>query len=143
MPKTLDKPPGIASRARINRTHKGLPRRSRTAKAGWSRERRAKQAELIRKSKPWLKSTGPRTEEGKARSASNALKHGFRSRAFIERIREERQLVRDATTIIALAKSLLRTVDARSLRGPHITLWTADPEVDSRPGLPNPPVKPL
>jgi hypothetical protein len=110
---------------------------------GWSPERRAKQAELIRASKPWLKSTGPRTEEGKARSASNALKHGFRSRAFIERIREERQLVRDAAETIALTKALLSALAARRIGRQHITLWTGDPEVDGRPGLPNPPVKPL
>jgi len=132
MTKTLGKPPRNAPRARIKRAHKS-----------WSPERRAKQAELIRSNKPWLKSTGPRTAEGKARTASNALKHGFRSRAYIERIREERQLVHDATAIIALAKSLLRTLEARALRGPHITVWTGDPDLDGRRAQPNPPVKSL
>jgi hypothetical protein len=127
MTKTLDRHPRKASRARIKRAHKG-----------WSPERRAKQAELIRTSKPWLKSTGPRTEEGKARAAPNALKHGFRSRAFIERVREERQLIHDAGAIIALAKIILRTVESRSMRVPHITVWTGDPETDggSAPGSP-------
>jgi len=47
MTKTLNKPPRKAPRARIKRAHKGLPRRSALrAKAGWSPERRAKQAEL-------------------------------------------------------------------------------------------------
>lgn len=40
--------------------------------AGWTPERRAKQAENIRRWKPWKKSTGPRTLEGKARSSRNA-----------------------------------------------------------------------
>ena len=43
-------------------------------KSGWSKERRAKQAEAIRRWQPWNKSTGPRTEQGKAKSARNADK---------------------------------------------------------------------
>ncbi len=41
---------------------------------GWTPERRARQAEAIRRWKPWEKSTGPKTDEGKAASASNFLK---------------------------------------------------------------------
>ena len=141
MTKTLDKPPRNAPRARLKRAHKGLSRRSSAAaKAGWSPERRAKQGQLIRAGKPWLKSTGPRTAEGKARTASNALKHGFRSRAYIERIREERQLVHEATAIIA--KALLRIREARALRGPH-TVWTEGPYLHAHRAQPNPPVKSL
>ena len=43
---------------------------------GWTPERRARQAELIRTWKPWDKSTGPRTDEGKARTARNGFKGG-------------------------------------------------------------------
>lgn len=43
---------------------------------GWTPERKARQAELIRIWKPWLRSTGPRTDEGKARAARNAFKNG-------------------------------------------------------------------
>jgi len=110
----------------------------RRPKGEWTPERRAKQAELIRGTKPWLKSTGPRTEQGKARSASNALKHGFRSRAFIELVRNERQLIRDAGAMIALAKTILRTVKARSMRIPHITVWTGEPARAGRPAQPEP-----
>lgn len=42
--------------------------------SSWTPERRAKQAEAIRRWQPWNKSTGPRTEEGKARSSRNADK---------------------------------------------------------------------
>jgi len=48
---------------------------------GWTPERRRLQAERIRKQKPWLRSTGPRTVQGKAISCRNALIHGMRSRA--------------------------------------------------------------
>ncbi len=41
---------------------------------GWTEERRKKQAEAIRRWKPWEKSTGPRTEAGKNNCKMNALK---------------------------------------------------------------------
>lgn len=47
----------------------------------WTEERRARQAEAIRRWKPWKRSTGPRTVEGKATAAMNGLKHGGRSQA--------------------------------------------------------------
>lgn len=42
--------------------------------SSWTPERRAKQAEAIRRWQPWNRSTGPRTDEGKARSSRNADK---------------------------------------------------------------------
>ena len=44
----------------------------------WTPEARLRQAEAIRDWLPWRKSTGPRTAEGKARSAQNAWKGGLR-----------------------------------------------------------------
>ena len=44
--------------------------------SGWTTERRARQALLIRTWRPWEKSTGPRTDEGKARASRNAFKGG-------------------------------------------------------------------
>ena len=43
---------------------------------GWTPERRAQQAELIRQWRPWEKSTGPRTPDGKNTVARNAYKGG-------------------------------------------------------------------
>lgn len=46
---------------------------------GWSPERRARQAEAIRRWKPWLKSTGPTSRRGKLASAANFRAHKRRS----------------------------------------------------------------
>ncbi len=45
----------------------------------WTEEQRRTQAEKIRAWRPWLKSTGPRTAQGKVKSSKNAFKHGIRS----------------------------------------------------------------
>lgn len=46
---------------------------------GWTLERRQRQAELIRSWRPWAKSTGPRSLEGKERVSRNAWKGGHRA----------------------------------------------------------------
>jgi hypothetical protein len=45
---------------------------------GWTSERRAQQAQAIRRWRPWEHATGPRTADGKARSARNADRGGQR-----------------------------------------------------------------
>lgn len=45
----------------------------------WTPERRAAQAERMRQTKPWLQTTGPKTEAGKQAVKNNAYKHGLRS----------------------------------------------------------------
>ncbi len=45
----------------------------------WTPEARKQQSELIRRHRPWARSTGPRTAAGKAKSARNAYKHGGRA----------------------------------------------------------------
>lgn len=47
---------------------------------GWTPERRQRQAELVRQWRPWAKSTGPRSLEGKERVSRNAWKGGHRSK---------------------------------------------------------------
>lgn len=45
---------------------------------GWTPERRARQAELIRLWRPWEKSTGPKTAKGKSVVSQNSFKGGWR-----------------------------------------------------------------
>lgn len=47
---------------------------------GWTEERKARQRAAIQRWKPWKRSTGPRTDEGKARVARNAYRGGERQK---------------------------------------------------------------
>jgi hypothetical protein len=49
-----------------------------TRRNGWTEARRRRQAALIRAWRPWTRSTGPRTAEGKAKVARNGYKGGMR-----------------------------------------------------------------
>lgn len=42
----------------------------------WTEAERMRQAEIIRRAKPWKKSTGPRTQAGKEKSKMNAYQDG-------------------------------------------------------------------
>lgn len=46
--------------------------------SGWTPQRRARQAELIRQWRPWEQSTGLRSAEGKAVASRNAWAGGIR-----------------------------------------------------------------
>ena len=61
---------------------------------GWTPERRARQAALIRTWKPWCQSTGPRSAEGKARAAQNGFK-GARWRVLQALTKEMNALMRE------------------------------------------------
>jgi len=60
---------------------------------GWTPERRARQAELIRRWRPWEQATGPKTVAGKARVSRNADKGGEwrRLRELSRALREQRR----------------------------------------------------
>ncbi len=47
----------------------------------WTQEERLRQSQIICKWRPWEKSTGAKTEAGKAVSKMNAYKHGGRATA--------------------------------------------------------------
>ena len=68
---------------------------------GWTPERRAKQAEAIRRWRPWERSTGPKTEAGKTASSMNAEKHGMRGRDALDAGQELRRFLRSCRERLA------------------------------------------
>ncbi len=62
---------------------------------GWTLERRERQAALIRTWRPWERSTGPRTDEGKDRSSKNASIHGEYNQEARTRRQEINALMKD------------------------------------------------
>lgn len=80
------------------------PPRKPRSHSGWSPARREKQSAMMRARRIWEKSTGPRTDGGKARSALNATKHGHRGaewREFYKLLADQRRYVR---WVLAMAK---------------------------------------
>jgi len=63
----------------------------------WTAERRQRQAALIPTWRPWQHATGPRTTEGKERSARNAYRGGYRPmlRDLARALREQEWLLDD------------------------------------------------
>jgi len=61
----------------------------------WTPESRQKQAETIRRCRPWTKSTGPTSEEGRARSSRNSWKGGLR--ASLRHYRDVLRQIEDTT----------------------------------------------
>jgi hypothetical protein len=59
----------------------------------WTQAQRVQQSEKIRQWKPWARSTGARTPEGKAVSSRNAYKGGVRAM-----LREMKVLLREQKT---------------------------------------------
>ncbi|MGX0935887.1 MULTISPECIES: hypothetical protein [Cupriavidus] len=74
---------------------------------GWTPERRAKQAEAIRRWSPWKQSTGPRTAAGKATASKNAWNDGQR-----EKLRELSRLI---NADIHAARELVNLVSAEAV----------------------------
>jgi translation initiation factor 2 beta subunit (eIF-2beta)/eIF-5 len=67
----------------------------------WTPEERLKQAEAIRRWKPWEKSTGPKTAQGKAKVRLNGLKTGEHTasmrnmRSMLNRMKRDRMAALD------------------------------------------------
>jgi hypothetical protein len=60
---------------------------------GWTPERKAAQRAAIYRWRPWEKSTGPKTAQGKGVVSHNAWKGGHRSRVLEGEMRALRRLI--------------------------------------------------
>lgn len=77
------------------------------AKHGWSPERRARQSAMMHANQIWLKSTGPKTKAGKARSSQNALKPWLKNnpdRVMNKALRAQTHYLTEIKRFIALKK---------------------------------------
>lgn len=72
----------------------------------WTQEEKDRQAALIRNWKPWDRSTGPSTVEGKNRSASNATKHGMRSAEWRGYRKQVNHLISESLKLEKIAGSI-------------------------------------
>lgn len=88
---------------------------------GWPPERRKAQAARLRAAKIWTRSTGPKTEKGKAICAANSRRHGFYSRGY-RALRKAMALYRQ---FLKLANQLLNT--KRACIKHHITAGNPTP----------------
>lgn len=70
----------------------------------WTTEERDRQAKIIQIWQPWKQSTGPKTDNGKAASALNAIKHGFRSSAVIGDVKSLKGIIEEQRTMIDMLR---------------------------------------
>jgi len=106
-----------------------LAKQGKTPAKGWSAERRACQALLIRQSRPWTCSTGPKTAQGKALSAINARTHGMRSAASVAHFRRIRRYLRRCRERNDLVAAHLRgLISMAELKASLAASFTLEPE---------------
>lgn len=92
---------------------------------GWTPERKLKQAQAIRRWKPWEQSTGPRSVEGKQRASRRGWKGGVRHelRLLSRTLRQHSALLRVGVFACALlACSYPREVAAQTPAGGIVTV---------------------
>lgn len=75
----LKRAPGLS---KLSRSEAG--KQNRAKRRGLSDSGRLRLREAILRNKPWEKSTGPKTPEGKARSSQNAKKLWWSGMSFLE-----------------------------------------------------------
>ena len=83
---------------------------------GWTLERRARQAKLIRRWRPWERSTGPRSAEGKARVSQSSYKGARRVvlRTLAKILRHQKSSAKRCCSLIFVGESEAADNDGRS-----------------------------
>jgi hypothetical protein len=86
----------------------------------WTEERRQAQRDRINRVKPWLKSTGAKTPEGKAISSQNAYTTGVAEyrRDMASMNAEIKAFKKDDQDSLDRLKKLLREMDKKFLKKP-------------------------
>lgn len=74
-------------------------------KLSWDEKSKQKARENINNHKPWLKSTGPKTKEGKEISKMNALKNNYEIHSLVK---ELNMLIKEQKKAISLINTSLQ-----------------------------------
>ncbi len=83
----------------------------------WTPEKRLEQSRALRGRQIWLKSTGPRTPEGKAKSSMNARKEGYENRM------AEKLEIRRMKAYLRLQKLFTETLRFQTKNAETLTLY--------------------
>ena len=78
-------------------------KRNQQKRGPWTAEQRERVRQAIYKTRPWEKSTGPRTQAGKTRSAANGPNHRRKRK-------KKLSAVADANTLVAQMAALRKQV---------------------------------
>lgn len=95
-----------ASASKDNSKRVAAARQNQLKRGPWTDEQRERVRQAIQRTRPWLKSTGPKTAAGKAKVAENGKKHQ-RGELSIPQLRAQ---VGDVTLLIEQMKDLRRSL---------------------------------
>lgn len=103
-------------------------------RAAWTPQRRARQAEVIRSTQPWLHSTGPRSAAGKAISSRNATRfrddeHSRRIFLALDRLIKHPASVESAC-LWAMIEASAEAFNWEQIDAIDAAVWSDDDDID-------------